>query len=204
VGLRWLNGQPPNIEEVRSVLGRIAKEGERGDKVIGSIRAMLKKGGQERADLDINELIREVMTLMQGELKKRGVSLQTEFAHDLPHIVGNRIQLQQVILNPMLNGVEAMASVSDRPHLLQVRCERQGPDGILVTVADSGTGIEVKDIDRIFETFFTTKAEGMGMGLSICRSIVELHGGRISASQTNPHGSIFRVFLPAGAPHTDA
>jgi C4-dicarboxylate-specific signal transduction histidine kinase len=199
-GLRWLNRQPPNVEEVRSVLKRIVADGERGSKVIGNIRAMLKKGDQKRVKLDINDLICEVMTLVQGELKHHGVSVRAKLADDLPRVLADRIQLQQVILNLMINAVEAMASVSDRPRILQVRSQRHEPGGILVTVEDSGTGIDLKDINRIFETFFTTKSEGMGMGLSICRSIVESHGGGISASRADPHGSVFQVFLPIGEP----
>jgi signal transduction histidine kinase len=199
-GLRWLNGQAPNVEEVRSALKRIVNDGQRGSKVIGSIRAMLKKGSQERTQLDLNGLIREVMTLVQAECKRRGVSIQTELANDLPRVWGDRIQVGQVLLNLTLNAVEAMASVSDQPRVLWMRSERHEPDGILLTVEDSGPGIDLKNIDRIFETFFTTKPEGMGLGLSICRSIVEAHGGRISASQANPHGSVFKVFLPVGEP----
>jgi signal transduction histidine kinase len=199
-GLRWLSHQPPNMEEVRTVLHRIADDGERGGNVIESIRTMLKKDDQERTQLDINDLILEVMTLIQAELKNQGGSISAELADDLPRVLADRIQLQQVVLNLMINGIEAMTSVSDRPRLLQVRSERHESGGVLVTVEDSGAGIDVKDIDRIFETFFTTKPQGMGMGLSICRSIVEAHGGRISASRANPHGSVFQVFLPIGEP----
>jgi signal transduction histidine kinase len=199
-GLRWLNGQVPNVEEVRLALKRIANDGERGSKIIASIRAMLKKGSRKRTQLDLNKLIREVMTLEQGECKRCRVSVQTELANDLPRVWGDRIQLEQVLLNLTLNAIEAMASVSDRQRVLRIRSERHEPDGVLLTVEDSGTGIDLKNINRIFETFVTTKPEGMGMGLSICRSIVESHGGRISASRATPHGSVFRVFLPIGEP----
>jgi signal transduction histidine kinase len=199
-GLRWLSCQPPNIEEARTVFRRIASDGKRGGNVIGSIRAMLKTDGQERAQHDINDLIREVMPLIQAELENWGGSIRAELADDLPRVLADRIQLQQVMLNLMMNAIEAMASVSDRLRLLRVQSERHEPGGVLVTVEDSGTGIDVKDVGRLFETFFTTKPEGMGMGLSICRSIVEAHGGRISASRANPHGSVFQVFLPIGEP----
>ena len=195
-GLRWLDNQPPNLKEVRAALKRIVRDSERGGDVIGSIQGMLKKGEEERARLDINDLIREVMRLVQGELKNRGVSSRAELADDLPRVLADRIQLRQVILNLIMNAIEAMVSVSDRARVLRVRSENHGDDGVLVAVEDSGSGIAPKDMDRIFETFFTTKSEGMGMGLSICRSIVESHGGRISASRANPRGSVFQIILP--------
>ena len=195
-GLRWLNNQPPNLKQVRTALKRIVRDSERGGDVLGSIQGMLKKGEEERARLDINDLIREVMRLVQGELKNRGVSSRAELADDLPRVLADRIQLRQVILNLIMNAIEAMVSVSDRARVLRVRSENHGDDGVLVAVEDSGSGIAPEDMDRIFETFFTTKSEGMGMGLSICRSIVESHGGRISASRANPRGSVFQFFLP--------
>jgi len=194
-GLRWLNGQPPNLDEVRSALKRIVKDGERGSNVLASIRGMLKKGTQEKTALNINESIRDVITLSQGALKKGGVSVQAELADSLPSVLADRVQLQQVFLNLMMNAAEAMAAVSDRPRVLRVRSERHDT-GIFVSVEDTGTGIDPKDMGRLFETFFTTKPEGMGMGLSICRSIIESHGGRIEVSPAEPCGSVFRVFLP--------
>ena len=199
-GLRWLKHQPPNLEQVRAALKRIVTDSERGGEVIGSIQGMLKKGEGERAPLDINDLIREVMRLVQGELKNREVSSRAELADDLPRVLADRIQLRQVILNLIMNAIEAMVSVSDRARVLRVRSENHGDDGVLVAVEDSGSGIAPEDMDRIFETLFTTKAEGMGMGLSICRSIVESHGGRISASRANPRGSVFQFFLPTAEP----
>ena len=194
-GLRWLNGQPPNLDEVRSALKRIVKDGERGSNVLASIRGMLKKGTQEKTALNINESIRDVITLSQGALKKGGVSVQAELTDSLPSVLADRVQLQQVFLNLMMNAAEAMAAVSDRPRVLRVRSERHDT-GIFVSVEDTGTGIDPKDMGRLFETFFTTKPEGMGMGLSICRSVIESHGGRIEVSPAEPCGSVFRVFLP--------
>ena len=199
-GLRWLNNQPPNLKQVRTALKRIVSDSERGGDVIGSIQGMVKKGEEERARLDINDLIREVMRLVQGELKNRGVSSRAELADDLPRVLADRIQLRQVILNLIMNAIEAMGSVSDPARVLRVRSEKHGDDGVLVAVEDFGSGIAPEDMDRIFETFFTTKSEGMGMGLSICRSIVESHGGRISASRANPRGSVFQFFLPTAEP----
>jgi len=194
-GLRWLNGQPPDLDEVRSALKRIVKDGERGSNVLASIRGMLKKGTQEKTALNINESIRDVITLSQGALKNGGVSVQAELTDSLPSVLADRVQLQQVFLNLMMNAAEAMAAVSDRPRVLRVRSERHDT-GIFVSVEDTGTGIDPKDMGRLFETFFTTKPEGMGMGLSICRSIIESHGGRIEVSPAEPCGSVFRVFLP--------
>ena len=194
-GLRWLNGQPPNLDEVRSALKRIVKDGERGSNVLASIRGMLKKGTQEKTALNINESIRDVITLSQGALKKGGVSVQAELTDSLPSVLADRVQLQQVFLNLMMNAAEAMAAISDRPRVLRVRSERHDT-GIFVSVEDTGTGIDPKDMGRLFETFFTTKPEGMGMGLSICRSVIESHGGRIEVSPAEPCGSVFRVFLP--------
>ena len=195
-GLRWLNNQPPNLKQVRTALKRIVRDSERGGDVLGSIQGMLKKGEEERARLDINDLIREVMRLVQGELKNRGVSSRAELADDLPRVLADRIQLRQVILNLIMNAIEAMVSVSDRARVLRVRSENHGDDGVLVAVEDSGSGIAPEDMDRIFETFFTTKSEGMGMGLSICRSIVASHGGRITVAKGVPHGSVFQLILP--------
>ena len=199
-GLRWLNNQPPNLKEARASLKQIVKASERGADVIGTIQGMLKKGEQKRARTDINDLIREVMRLVQGELKNRGVSSRAELADDLPRVLADRTQLRQVILNLIMNAIEAMVSVSDRARVLRVRSENHSDDGVFVAVEDSGSGIAPEDMDRIFETFFTTKSEGMGMGLSICRSIVESHGGRISVSRANPCGSVFQLFLPTAEP----
>jgi C4-dicarboxylate-specific signal transduction histidine kinase len=199
-GLRWLNNQPPNIEEARSALQRIVRDGGRGSDVIASIRAMLKKGKEERVELDINALIRQVMALMQGELKRHGVSVRSELAHHLPHVLVDRVQLQQVILNLTMNAVEAMTSTADGARLLHVRSEKHDSNGVVVTVEDTGTGIDDGNLGRIFEAFFTTKPKGMGMGLAICRSIVEAHGGRIKAARANPRGSMFQILLPNAEP----
>ena len=195
-GLNWLNNQPPNLKQVRAALKRIVRDSERGSDVIGNIQGMLKKGEEDRAPLDINDLIREVMSLVQSDLKNRGVSSRAQLADDLPRVLADRIQLRQVILNLIMNAIEAMVSVSDRARVLRVRSENHGDNGVSVAVEDSGSGIAPEDMDRIFETFFTTKSEGMGMGLSICRSIVASHGGRITVAKGEPHGSVFQLILP--------
>jgi signal transduction histidine kinase len=199
-GLRWLDHQPPNVERTRSILMRIVDDGGRASEVIASIRAMLTKGNQARSQLDINDLIRDVMALVRGELQRRGVSLRTELTNDLPQLSGNRAQLRQVLLNLIMNAAEAMTSITDRARMLDVRSASPDHHGVIVTIQDTGTGIDEGDRNRIFDAFFTTKPEGMGMGLSICRSIVEAHGGRITALRANPHGSVFQVVLPVEGP----
>jgi len=201
-GLRWLDRQPPNIERTRSILTRIINDGGRASEVIASIRAMLTKGSQSRAQLDINDLIRDVMTLVGGEIKRRDVSIRTELDNELPRLSGNRAQLRQVLLNLIMNGLEAMASTTERARTLYVRSTASSDQhDVVVMVQDTGTGIGDEDRKRIFDAFFSTKPEGMGMGLSICRSIVEAHGGRIMALPANPHGSVFKVVLPVEEPN---
>lgn len=195
-GLRWLSKQPPNIEEVRSALSRIVGDGERGSGIIESIRAMLKKGNRTKVELDINDLIRDVMNLVHNQLQRHGVSIRSELADDLPKVSADRVQLQQVMLNLLVNAADAVVASCNQERLVCVRTEKCDSGGALISVEDSGIGIEPEDAKRIFDAFFTTKAEGMGMGLSICRSIVEAHGGRITAAKAIPRGSIFKVFLP--------
>ena len=195
-GLRWLNARPPNIDEVRAALTRIAKDGERGGGIIESIRAMLKKGVRQRSAINLNELIRDVMRLTRGQLQRHGVSIRSELSDDVPSVVADPIQLQQVIFNLFMNAAEAMISISDGERLVCVRSERHDGGGALLAVEDSGPGVEPEHAKRIFEAFFTTKAEGMGMGLSICRSIVESHGGRITVTRGVPRGTVVQVTLP--------
>ena len=195
-GLRWLAHTTPDLDEARAALQRIVNEGHRASQVIGSIRAMFKKGDQEKAVLDANELIREVLALLDGEIHMQRVSVHTELIEQLPRVLGNREQLQQVILNLITNAVEAMGSVTNRARVLRVKSKLHESGGVLIAVEDSGLGIDPKDIDRIFEAFFTTKSHGMGMGLSICRSIIEAHHGRLWVSPGLHHGSIFHVVLP--------
>ncbi len=194
--MRWLDRQPPNIEEVETALRRIVNDGERGSGIIGSIRAMAKKGDRSRVEIDLNELIHDVMRLSEGQFQRHGVSIRSELAYDLPRVVADRVQLQQVMLNLLMNAAEATLSVGDRERRVNVRSEKHNGQGALIAVEDSGTGIEPEDAKRIFDAFYTTKAEGMGMGLSICRSIVESHGGRITVVKAVPYGSVFQVILP--------
>jgi C4-dicarboxylate-specific signal transduction histidine kinase len=195
-GLRWLANATPDFDEVRAALQRVVSDGHRASQLIGTIRSMFKKDGQKKAPVDVNQLIREVLGLMQGELQNQQVSLQTELEVQPIQVLGDRVQLQQVILNLITNAIDAMGSVTDRPRLLRVRSETNESDAVVVTVEDSGAGIDPKSTDRIFDTFYTTKSHGMGIGLAICRSIIEAHGGGIRSSPGNPHGTVFQVILP--------
>jgi signal transduction histidine kinase len=199
-GLRWLARTTPDLDEVRAVLERIARDGHRASQVIASVRAMFKKGVQKRTAIDINDLVREVLALVYGDLQSRSISVHTELARQLPPVLADHVQLQQVVLNLITNAADAMQSVRDRARLLRVKSATHEPDGILIVVADAGTGIDWENSERIFDPFFTTKSNGMGLGLSICRSIVEAHGGRLWASPGTPHGSVFHVALPSGNP----
>ena len=196
-GLRWLANATPDFEEVRAALQRMVSDGHRASQLIGTIRSMFKKDGQKKAPVDVNQLIQEVLGLMQGDLENQQVSLRTELETQPIQVIGDRVQLLQVILNLITNAIDSMGSVTERPRVLRVRSETNEFDAVVVTVEDSGAGIDPKSTDRIFEAFYTTKSHGMGIGLAICRSIIEAHGGRISASPGNPHGAVFQVVLPA-------
>lgn len=193
--LRWLANVTPDLDEVQAALKSIMDEGRRAGEVIGRIRMMFRKSEPEKVRLDINELIREILALVDGELQNQCVLVRAELHDELPQVLVDRAQLQQVILNLIMNAVEAMASVSTRERVLKVTSELQEPDSMLITVQDTGTGIESKDMDRIFDALFTTKSSGMGMGLLVCRSIIEAHGGRLWASAAAPYGSIFHLVL---------
>jgi C4-dicarboxylate-specific signal transduction histidine kinase len=195
-GLRWLAKATPDFDEVRAALQRIVSDGHRASQLIGTIRSMFKKDGQKKAPVDVNQLIQEVLGLMQGELQNQQVSLQTELEAQPIQVSGDRVQLQQVILNLITNAIDAMGSVTEHPRVLRVRSETDESDAVVITVEDSGAGIDPKGSDRIFDMFYTTKSHGMGIGLAISRSIIEAHGGCISASSGNPHGSVFQVVLP--------
>ena len=164
--------------------------------MIGRIRALVRKAAPRHDQLNINEEMLEVIELTRSELRSNGTSLQTQLADGLPLVQGDRIQLQQVMLNFILNAVEAMSGSSETTRQLLIRTERDGPDGVLVAVEDSGPGIKPESLDRLFDPFYTTKPGGMGMGLSICRSIIEAHGGRVWATTNEPQGAVFQFTLP--------
>ena len=195
--LRELASGKPNLHEVKEAMKEIAEDANRISSVISQLRAMLKKGATDRVELNINDVIQEVTMLVRNEAALNHVQVQLDLAADLPPVVGDRVQLQQVLINLAMNGIDAMHSVSNRPRRLAIKSEKHA-DGISVQVQDSGTGLETERIDRIFDPFFTTKPQGIGMGLSISRSIIESHGGRL---QTVPYveGAIFQFTLPTMA-----
>jgi signal transduction histidine kinase len=195
-GLRWLGRTSPNLEETRAALKRIVSDGHRTGKVIEGIKTMFKKSAQERVPLNLNHLISDVLRRSQGEVQLGRVSVEAELDERLPLTTGNPTQLQQVVSNLTSNAIEAMSSVTDRSRVLRVRSERHAPGGVLVSVGDSGIGLDPEHKDQIFEPFFTTNRNGMGMGLMFCRSIVEAHGGRLWATDNVPHGAIFQFVLP--------
>src|SRR5246127_966823 len=196
--LRFLSRDPPDLEEVREALGCIVNDVDRAGNVIGGIRNLITKTPAPRDDcLDINEAIREMIVLTRGEALKNGVSVQMQL-EGLPLIQGDRVQLQQVVLNLILNAVEAMSSVDGARRELSISTKRRGTDEVLVTVRDSGPGIDPEHLERVFDSFYTTKPSGIGLGLSICRSIIDAHGGRLWATANEPRGAAFQFTLPAG------
>jgi PAS domain S-box-containing protein len=196
-----LGCQPPDLKEVRKALGQIVKEGNRATDIIDRIRALIKKTPPRKDRLKINEAIREVLALTHGEVVKQGVSVQTQLAEGLPLIQGDRVQLQQVILNLIINAVEAMSGVGKGSRALLISTEQEASGSVFVSIQDSGPGLELEGLGRLFDAFYTTKPSGMGMGLSICRSIIEAHGGGIWGSRNVGPGATFQFTLPvASAP----
>jgi len=198
-GLRWLSKPTPDLQEVRAVLESIVSEGNRAGQVIDGIRAMFKNDSREKALLDVNEVIREVIALLHSELQNHQILVQTELISQLPPVLADRVQLRQVVANLVANAIEAMGTVADRARTLRVKSVIREPDGVLIMVEDSGPGIDPENVDRIFHPFFTTKSQGTGMGLPVCRSIIEAHNGRLSVRPAADRGSVFQISLPAGA-----
>jgi len=193
--LRWLANREPDLDEARAALKRIIDNGHRASKVVGSVRAMFKKDPAERTRLNINDLAREVLLLANDNLETHQVKLVTDLRDDIPEVLADRVQLQQVLLNLIVNGAEAMAELPDGERLLLVSSGIHDTDGVVITVADCGTGIDPEVANQIFEPFYTTKASGMGMGLAICKSIVESHGGRLWVTPVEPRGTAFHVAM---------
>jgi signal transduction histidine kinase len=193
-GLRFLDRPAPNLEKSKEAFRRIVADGHRAGTVIASIRAHFKTDAQDWTPLDINELIREALALGRGELQQHRIVVQAETGKQLPLVRGHRVQLQQVVLNLIVNAIDAMA-VKDEPRILSVRSEVYEADRVLVSIADTGTGIRSQDVERIFNPLFTTKPDGMGMGLSICRAIIEAHEGELWFSPNSPRGTVFRFTL---------
>jgi C4-dicarboxylate-specific signal transduction histidine kinase len=194
-GLLFLDRKNPDLGEARDALQQIIMDGNRADEVIRHVRTLANKTDIQKVPLDINDVIEEVTLIFRHEAMSHGVSLRQELASALPQVFGDRVQLQQVIMNLLMNGLQATSPVTGRRHELRIRSQEHGPDQILVAVEDSGTGIELQNVDRLFSAFFTTKPNGMGIGLSICRSIVEQHGGNIWATRNSGAGSTFQFTL---------
>jgi C4-dicarboxylate-specific signal transduction histidine kinase len=197
--LQWLAREQPDLPEAREAVGRIIAEGNRAGEIIRRIRALFKKSPLQKVPVNINELIQDIAALTQRELVRNAVSLRTELASALPPVFGDRIQLQQVILNLVVNAIEAMSGTNRRPRELRIRSERDG-DGVLVTIRDTGPGLPLAEPELVFGAFFTTKPDGLGMGLSISRTIIEGHRGRLWATDAGD-GAIFQFRLPI---HTEA
>jgi PAS domain S-box-containing protein len=194
--IRWLAGACPNLEEARDAAQRIVRDGKRAAEVLARIRALTRKAAPEMERLDLNDTIKEVVALAQGELRKNRVALRTELLDDLPPVFGDRVQLQQLVLNLFMNGIEAMSAVGDRPRELAVTTGNGERDQVLVTVRDSGVGLDPQGREHIFDAFYTTKPRGMGMGLSISQSIVQNHGGRLWAAANDGPGATFQFTVP--------
>jgi PAS domain S-box-containing protein len=196
-GLRWLGAQRPDLDEVRQALGRIVRDGTRAGEVIRRIRALVKKVPPCRElFVDINQAIREVIALIQTETQRNGVSLHSQLADDLPFVSADRVQLQQVIINLIINAIEAMAGGGDGLRELTVVSGIDDADDVFVEVHDTGPGLDPEKLDRLFQSFYTTRPDGIGLGLAISRSIAEAHGGRLSAAPNKPRGAVFRLTLP--------
>jgi PAS domain S-box-containing protein len=193
--LRWLDSAAPNLDEAREAAQRIIRDGNRAGEVILRIRALLRKTDTEKARLDINQTVRDVVTLTRNEAAGKGVRLCLELAPNLPPVLGDRVQLQQVILNLIMNGIEAMASVTGRPRELLISSRQSEADKALITIRDSGVGLDGQNLEKIFDAFYTTKLQGLGMGLAISRSIVEDHGGRLWATPNDGPGATFQFTL---------
>jgi C4-dicarboxylate-specific signal transduction histidine kinase len=197
--LRWLNRGKPDLDEARDAISRIVSDGMRVGGVIRGIRALATKTGPDLASFDINDAMQDVLALTHSERQRQGVELRTDLFTGDRLVFGDRVQLQQVMLNLIMNGIEAMSAITDRSRVLAISSEPVEAGGVVVAVEDTGTGLDPTSVDRIFDPFFTTKPNGMGMGLSICRSIIEAHGGRFWASPRAPHGAAFRFSVPAAA-----
>ena len=194
--LRWLAGEAPNLEEAREAARRIVRDGKRAGEVIARIRTLTRRAEMPREKLDLNDTMREVLALVGDEAKGKSVIIRTQFAEDLSPVSGDRVQLQQVVLNLVMNGIEAMSSVGGRARELVIATQNLDPDQVQVSVEDSGIGIDPEKLDKIFDSFYTTKPGGMGMGLSISRSILQAHGGRLWATGKDGPGTIFHFTLP--------
>ncbi len=197
--LRWLAGATPNLSEARQAVERIIKDSYRASAVISRIRALVKKSPPRSDLVDLNEVIVEVLTLAQNEARRNRVLLKQQLRDELPHVRGDRVQLQQVILNLIMNGLEAIEKGTNGARELSISSSQDADGNVVIAVSDSGDGLDPANLDRVFDAFFTTKPDGMGMGLAISRTIIESHGGRLWATLNSPKGAVFQFTLPTGA-----
>jgi signal transduction histidine kinase len=193
--LRWLDGPRPNIDEAREAAERIISDGHRAGDIVKSIRSVARKAPPKFVEIDVNDVIKEVLAIAANELDRHDVSVQTSFAEEGCLASCDHVQMQQVILNLVMNGLEAMGA-DDGPRIIAVYTERVEAGRLQVSISDSGKGLPQEDVERVFDAFFTSKTNGIGMGLAICRSIVENHGGRIHVAPNLPRGCTFRFQLP--------
>jgi C4-dicarboxylate-specific signal transduction histidine kinase len=196
--VRWLTRQPPNSEKARQSIDRIISDGKRTADIVSRIRDFSRNAPARKERLEVNEAILQVMGLARFAMSEHGVMAKMQLLEGMPPILGDRIQLQQVILNLIMNAIEAMSEVREGSRALLISTREADSGGVLIAVSDSGPGLPAASLARIFEAFYTTKANGLGMGLSICRSIVEAHGGRLWATPNEPHGAVFCMILPIG------
>jgi C4-dicarboxylate-specific signal transduction histidine kinase len=196
--LRWLTRDHPDVEEARAAASRIVKDATRAADIISRIRLLFKKGAPQRELVDVNEVVREMIVLLRGEATRHSIQVRTELAAELPAVMGDRVQLQQVLMNLMINGIDAMKDV-DGARELAVKSQRAENEQLQVSVSDTGVGLPPRQADQIFNAFFTTKPHGTGMGLRISRSIIESHGGRLWAAENSPRGANFCFSLPTEA-----
>jgi C4-dicarboxylate-specific signal transduction histidine kinase len=195
--LHWLAGTPPKIEKAREAVERIIRDSDRASEVIHDIRSLVKKAPARQEPIDLNDLIGRTLILAGHEMVRNQVEARTELAADLPYVVGDRVQLQQLLLNLIMNAIEAMSAVADRPRVLAIRSEHlHAPEKVAIAVRDSGIGLDPEGAKRLFDAFFTTKPQGMGMGLSICRTIISAHGGELAGANNPDGGATFEFKLP--------
>jgi PAS domain S-box-containing protein len=194
--LRWLGAQPPELEEVRAAVGRIVRDGRRASDILSRIRGLVRKAPPRKDQLDVNETITDVLALTRAELRRHRIAARTQLTSDLPAVAGDRVQVQQVVLNLILNAIEAMGETDDERRDLLIVTELEEAGAVKIAVCDSGPGLPAEALARLFDPFYTTKTAGMGMGLAICRSIVEAHGGQVWAAANEPRGAIFQFTLP--------
>ena len=197
--LHWLSEETLDLAKARIAAERIVRDARLSVDVVGRVRAMVMKTSPERTRVDVNDVVNDVLVLLGTSLRTHTVSVNAELASGIPPVLGDRVQLQQVVLNLLMNGIEAMSSVTDRPRTLRISSCADDTDGVLVAIQDAGPWVDAQALDQAFEPFFTTKQGGMGMGLSICRSIIDAHGGRLWATPATPTGAIFQFALPTVA-----